>query len=285
MIAAALPSRPANPWQSQSVRIHETISEAPGVTTYRLRFADPTRADNFSFRPGQFGMLYVPGVGEVPIGISGSSPQDGTWSFTVRVAGNTTRALAALRPGDSLGLRAPFGSSWPMELCRGNDVLIVAGGLGLPPLRPVIYEVLAHRESYGRVTLIYGSRMPHTLIYAREYGEWSHEIDVQTTVDQADLNWTGNVGVVPLLIDRLPAIAAKRTVVLTCGPEVMMRYAVRSVRQRGIPNKHIYASTERNMQCAIGLCGHCQLGPEFICKDGPVFRYDRIEPWLSVEGL
>jgi NAD(P)H-flavin reductase len=281
-----MPAAVANPWQSDAVVVRETIAEAPGVISYRLAFQDEGRAAAFRFRPGQFGMLYMPGVGESPIGISGCCQRERTWSFTVRAAGNTTRALAGLRAGDTLGLRGPFGSAWPLDQCAGADVVIVAGGLGLPPLRPVIHEAIENRGSYGRVTLIYGSRTPDTLIYATEYDAWSRQgIDVQTTVDRAELGWTGNVGVVPLLLDRLQPLVPERTIVFTCGPEVMMRYTVRSAVARGIPTQRIWASMERNMQCAIGLCGHCQFGPEFICKDGPVFRYDRIEPWLAVEAL
>ncbi|HUY93313.1 MAG TPA: FAD/NAD(P)-binding protein [Pirellulales bacterium] len=280
------PSAVANPWQADVVVVREKVAEAPGVTTYRLAFVDQDRAAGFTFRPGQFGMLYVPGVGEAPIGISGHSAAERTWSFTVRVAGNTTGALSKLVVGETLGLRAPFGAGWPLDACRGADLVIVAGGLGLPPLRPVIYQVLENRTQYGRVTLICGARTPDTLIYAREYDAWSQGgIDVQTTVDRADLNWTGNVGVAPLLLDRLRPLAAERTVVFTCGPEVMMRYVVRSAVARGIAAERVWLSTERNMQCATGFCGHCQLGPEFICKDGPVFRYDKIEPWLGVEGF
>lgn len=282
----ALPPAIANPWQSDAVVICETIAEAPGVTTFRLAFVARGRADSFAFRPGQFGMLYLPGIGEVPIGISGHCRNDRTWSFTVRAAGNTTRALSSLKVGDTLGLRGPFGSAWPLDLCEAADLVIVAGGLGLPPLRPVIYDVIEHRQRYGKVTLIYGSRTADTLIYTREFDDWSrHGVDVQTTVDRADLGWTGNIGVVPLLVDRLQPFAPERAIVLTCGPEVMMRFTVRSAVSRGMRTERIWASMERNMQCAIGLCGHCQFGPEFICKDGPVFRYDRIEPWLKVEAL
>lgn len=275
-----------NPWQSNVAIVRETIAEAPGVTTLRLTLADAARAAAFSFRPGQFGMLYLPAVGEVPLGISGARREDQTLLFTVRAVGNTTRALSALRAGDTLGLRGPFGSAWPLELCQGADVVLAAGGLGLPPLRPVIDEVIDQRQSYGRVTLIYGSRTPDMLIYGREYDDWSSsQIDVHTTVDRADLTWTGNVGVVPLLLERLQPLVSERTIVLACGPEVMLRYTVRSAMARGISCEHVWISTERNMQCAIGLCGHCQLGPEFICKDGPVFRYDRIAPWLAVGDL
>lgn len=276
----------ANPWHSEVAVVRETIAEAPGVTTLQLSLANGARARTFSFRPGQFGMLYVPGVGEVPLGISGFCREDQTWSFTVRSVGNTTRTLSALRPGDTLGLRGPFGSCWPLDRCQGADVVLAAGGLGLPPLRPVIDELIRCRRQYGRVTLIYGSRTPDTLIYARQYDDWLRgQIEIQTIVDRADLNWKGNVGVVPLLLDRLQPLAPKQTVVFTCGPDVMMRFTVRSASARGIPVEQIWISTERNMQCATGLCGHCQLGPEFICKDGPVFRYDRIEPWLAIGDL
>lgn len=230
-------------------------------------------------------MLYLPGVGEVPIGVSDAA-RDNRFSFTVRAAGNTTRGLAALKAGDTFGLRGPFGSCWPLDACRGRDVVIAAGGLGLPPLRPLIREVLINRYLYGRVVLLYGARTPDALIHAREYDDWRRGgIEVSVTVDQADVNWSGNVGVVPLLLDRLKPLAPSCTVLLTCGPEVMMRYVIVSAMRRGLTKEQCWISTERNMQCAIGLCGHCQLGPEFICKDGPVFRYDRIEPWLGVEGF
>jgi len=282
---APAPSQ-TNPWQSHTVVIRNVEPEAVGVTTYRLAFRDSSAARAFRFRPGQFSMLYLPGVGEVPIGISGHSATDQTWSYTVRVAGNTTRGLARLRPGETLGLRGPFGSCWPLDRCRGADVVLVAGGMGLPPLRPVIDEIVRDRQQFGHVTLIYGARTPDALIYPGQYAAWSRSgIDVQTTVDQAHLSWIGNVGVVPLLVDRLQRLNRERTIMMICGPEVMMRYTVRSAEQRGLSTEQIWSSLERNMQCAIGLCGHCQFGPEFLCKDGPVFRYDRVAPWLNVEGF
>jgi NAD(P)H-flavin reductase len=287
MTATALPAgTAANPWQSHTAVIRELVSEAAGVTTYQLSFADGTAAAAYRFQPGQFSMLYLPGTGEVPIGISGSSAENRTWWHTVRLAGNTTRALGKLGRGDTLGLRGPFGSWWPLDRCEGRDVVLVAGGMGLPPLRPAIEELLAHRERYGQLTLIYGARTPDTLIYAREYKDWSFRgLDVQTTVDQAHLGWRGNVGVVPRLFDRLRSLVPERTIVMACGPEVMMRFTVRSALARGLSIEQVWISLERNMQCAVGLCGHCQLGPEFICKDGPVFRYDRVERWVGVEAF
>ena len=286
MLGTASPAARVNPWQSHTVVIRDLEPEAAGVTTYRLAFRDSGVAGTFEFRPGQFCMLYLPGVGEVPIGISGHGRTDQTWFYTVRVAGNTTRGLAQLRPGDTLGLRGPFGSCWPIDQCRNADVVLVAGGMGLPPLRPVIDEILHSRQLFGRVTLIYGARTPDTLIYSAQYEAWKlGGIDVQTTVDQAQLSWTGNVGVVPLLVDRLAPFDPRRTVMMICGPEVMVQYTVRSAVARGMSTEQIWTSLERNMQCAIGLCGHCQLGPAFLCKDGPVFRYDRVAAWLNVEGF
>jgi NAD(P)H-flavin reductase len=286
MLGIAPPASQVNPWQSHTVVIRGLEQEAVGVTTYHLAFRDSSAAGAFRFRPGQFAMLYMPGVGEVPIGISGHSETDGTWSYTVRVAGNTTRGMTQLRPGDTLGLRGPFGSSWPIDGCQNADVVLVAGGMGLPPLRPVVDEILRRRQSFGRVTVIYGARTPDTLVYSGQYDAWSRGgIDVQTTVDQAHLSWTGNVGVVPLLVDRLGSLDPQRTIMMICGPEVMTDYTVRSALARGMSVEQIWTSMERNMQCAIGLCGHCQLGPEFLCKDGPVFRYDRVAAWLNVEGF
>jgi NAD(P)H-flavin reductase len=202
------------------------------------------------------------------------------------VAGNVTQSLARLRPGATLGLRGPYGSHWPIEQCRGNDLVIVAGGIGLPPLRPAIDELLLHRADYGRIVLLYGARTADLLMYAGEHARWTAGgVEIHTTVDRATAGWKGNVGVVPLLVDRLAGLVPERARVFLCGPEVMMRYSVRSALQRGLAMSRIWLSLERNMQCAVALCGHCQMGPMFLCKDGPVFRYDRVESYLRVEGL
>lgn len=275
-----------NPWLAQSVRIEAITPEIAGVATYHLRFANRDSHDQYYFRPGQFNMLYLPGVGEIAISVSAGADRCGTWDHTIRVAGNVTRTLARLGRGGSLGLRGPYGSSWPLEECHGADVILVAGGVGLPPLRPVIYKLLADRKRYGDITLLYGGRTADSLLYTREYASWSGGgINVQTTVDRSTPGWSGNVGVVPLLFDRLRHFTPSNTVVFACGPEVMLRYTARSALAKGLQTKQIWTSLERNMQCAVGLCGHCQLGPAFICKDGPVFRYDVIAPFLDVEAL
>ena len=231
------------------------------------------------FAAGQFNMLYVFGVGEVPISISGDPARPEVLVHTVRRAGVVTTALCDLKRGDVVGLRGPFGSHWPVEEAEGNDVVIVAGGIGLAPLRPALYHLLANREKYGRIVLLYGARTPRDLLYRQELHRWRgrFDMDVEITVDSAANGWRGNVGVVTTLIPRA-TFDPLDTIALVCGPEVMMRFTVLELQKRGIPSEHIYISMERNMKCAIGFCGHCQFGPNFICKDGPVFRFDHVQP-------
>lgn len=275
----------ANPWQSHAVRVLSIEHEIPGVATYALDFVHRRAGDDYDCLPGQFNMLYLPSVGEVAISVSGRAPTR-AWQHTIRTAGNTTQAIERLGLNGVLGLRGPYGTAWPLEECRGADVILLAGGIGLAPLRPAVEHLLHHRENYGRLTLIYGARTPDTLLYTRQFADWVvRGMQVQITVDRATPQWTGNIGVVPLLFDRLRPLVAADSIVLACGPEVMMRYAVRGALERGLRSEQIYLSLERNMQCAVGLCGHCQLGPAFVCRDGPVFRHDRIAPFLNIEAL
>lgn len=275
-----------NPWLPQSAVIREITAEVHDVATYQLALTDPAVAETYRFQPGQFNMLYVPGAGESAISMSGNPETHGTLLHTIRFAGNVTRSIAGMKVGDTLGLRGPFGTSWPLELCVDRDVILVAGGIGLPPLRPVICRLLAERQRYGRLHLLYGARSPEMRLYTEEYEQWSEGgLDVRQTVDRSSPGWHGNVGVVPLLLERLPVFDPARTVLMICGPDLMMRFTARAALQMGMTTEQIWVSTERNMQCAVGLCGHCQLGPEFICKDGPIFRYDRISPYMRVEGL
>ena len=286
MSMAAANRQTANPWLARQVRIDAITPEVDGVATYHLAFTDDAVAAEYRFAPGQFNMLYLPGVGEVPISLSADPASSGAWAHTIRVAGNTTRTLARMSQGSCLGLRGPFGTAWPLEAAEGADVVLVAGGIGLAPLRPAIYHLLANRHRYGRLTLLYGARTPDTLLYRNEYQSWSERgLFLETTVDRAAPGWLGNVGVVPLLVDRLRPFNAADTQMLMCGPEVMMHYSTQSAVARGLAPSQVWLSLERNMQCAVGLCGHCQLGPAFLCKDGPVFRYDRIAPFLRVVGL
>ncbi len=202
---------------------------------------------------------------------------------TIRFVGRVTDALGAMKPGAVLGLRGPYGSPWPIDSSAGRDVVLVAGGLGMAPLRPAVKALLAARDRFGRLTLIYGSRHPADLLFTKEYDDWQNQgLDLVVTVDRATADWRGHVGVVPVLFRTLDLDPA-RTAVMTCGPDIMMRYTIGEALGRGIADSDIYVSLERNMQCAVGLCGHCQLGPEFLCMDGPVFSYRKVARFLGKE--
>lgn len=236
-----------------------------------------------SFAPGQFYMLYAFGIGEIPISIGGGSPARNELVVTIRAVGAVSAAIAKLRVGDALGLRGPFGRGWPLAIAEGNDVVLVAGGIGLAPLRPVVRHMLKHRRRYGRVALLYGARAPRDILFANDLESWRSRPGVQCliTVDQADRNWPGHVGVVTTLFHQAE-FDPSRTIGMVCGPEVMMRFTVGELAKRGVADDRLYLSMERNMQCAIGFCGHCQFGPSFVCMDGPVFRFDRIKAFFVV---
>ncbi len=263
--------------------ITDIKEEAPGVTTYALEFEDTAVRQSFTFQPGQFNMLYLPGIGEAAISISSDPGQPETLLHTIRVAGNVTQAIARLDVGDVIGLRGPYGSAWPLAHARGLDIIMVAGGIGLPPLRPAIYHIIHHRQEYGQVTVLVGAREPADLMFPGEYDAWREQgIEVLPTVDRADDSWEGRVGVVPMLFYSLRP-DPRKTMIFTCGPEIMMRFVVYEALARRVPKERIYLSLERNMKCAIGFCGHCQFGPTFLCKEGPVLSYNQIEPFFSVE--
>ncbi|HEY7033874.1 MAG TPA: FAD/NAD(P)-binding protein [Thermomicrobiales bacterium] len=237
-------------------------------------------ADEFRFAAGQFNMLYRFGVGEVPISISGDPSRPLPLVHTVRNVGATTDAICAVKRGDVLGVRGPYGKPWPVLEAEDQDVVVVAGGLGLAPLRSALYYFFAHRERYGRILLLYGARSPRDLLYRQELTRWG-KVDLGVTVDRGGEGWTGHVGVVTTLLAR-ERLDPARTVALMCGPEVMMRFTIRELERQGMTDDRIYVSLERNMECAVRLCGHCQLGPAFVCRDGPVFRYDQIRPFMAV---
>lgn len=244
------------------------------------------RQEEFRFLPGQFNMLYVFGVGEVPISISGDPSHNHQLTHTTREVGTVTRAMRQLKPDDPIGIRGPFGIPWPVEAAEGHDVVIVAGGIGLAPLRPVVYHLLVNRDRYRRVVLLYGARRPEDILFRKDISKWSSRLDfdVHVTVDRATRRWHGNVGVITTLIPRAP-FDPVHSVAMVCGPEIMMHFAVQELQRRGVDASRIYVSMERNMKCAIGLCGHCQFGPHFVCKDGPVFRFDQIEDFFIVREL
>jgi|UniRef100_A0A8J4HFQ6 NAD(P)H-flavin reductase len=235
---------------------------------------------------GQFNMLGLPGIGEIPISLSRDPAQGDGLVHTVRAVGPVSAALSRLTPGDTVWLRGPFGVGWPLAELAGRDVVVVSGGLGLAPLRPVLHRLLAERARYGQIVLLHGARSPAEILYRREIAAWRHrlDIDIAITLDHAGADWRGHVGVVTHLIPQA-AFDPHHATALVCGPEVMMRFAIAALGAAGLATSAIFLSLERNMQCAVGLCGHCQFGPFFVCRDGPVFRYDKVAPWLSVKEM
>jgi len=273
---------PMLPYWAEIIRIQP---EAPGISTYWLRFLDSAVRQGFSFRPGQFNMVQVPGYGEAAISISSDPADRELIGHTIRHTGNVTQAISRMKVGDVLGVRGPFGTHWPIEQHPGADLVLGTGGIGLPPLRPVIYHIIRHRHDFGRVVLLYGARTPRDLQFQREFAEWEKGgIETMITVDRADESWQGLVGVVPILFYHL-RVDPRKSVVLTCGPEIMIRFVVFEALARRIPSNRIYVSLERNMRCGLGMCGHCQLGPYFVCKDGPVFNFELLEPYVNLENL
>jgi anaerobic sulfite reductase subunit B len=267
--------------------VHSAYRETYDTVTLVLEPVDATLP---TWEPGQFTMLYAFGVGEIPVSVSGDSFRQDRLVHTVRDVGAVSHAIASARPGDVLGVRGPYGRGWLADGWPRADVVVVAGGLGLAPLRPVIYGLVAHRRRFGKVTLVIGARTPADLLYTSEYEAWrACGVDVRVTVDRPgpnanDTPWTGAVGLVtaPLADAR---IDASRTTAFVCGPEVMMIAAAEALAGRGVAQKRIVLSLERSMQCGFGVCGHCQLGPDLICRDGPCFTYDHAAPLLAIKEL
>jgi NAD(P)H-flavin reductase len=269
------------PMTPEPVAIRRVVRELPDVFTMHLDIDIAGRRPNgFRFAPGQFNMLYVFGAGEVAISISGDPAEPAALVHTIRAVGAVTNVLCRLRRGDTLGVRGPFGRGWPVDEARGRDVLVIAGGLGLAPLRPAILHLLHRRDDYRRVSVLYGARTPDDLIFRKDLARWRGRLDLTTevTVDRAPPGWWGHVGFAGALVSAARFDPAN-TVALMCGPEVMMRFTARELARAGIPAERTWLSMERNMKCALAQCGHCQLGPTFVCKDGPVFRLDEIG-WL-----
>lgn len=267
-------SRPMAPTLATIVAIKE---ESSNTRTYVLQLDDPDLRRRYRFRPGQFNMVYAFGVGEAAISISSDPAQTDQLSHTVRQVGSVTRAFAKMQVGDRLGVRGPFGNGWPLDRCKGRDILVIAGGIGLAPLRPLIYSVLANRERFGRFILVYGGRSPADLLFQSELEQWREraDFDLLISVDYAIADWHGPVGVVTDLIKRL-RLRPERSSVMVCGPRIMNRFVTWQILRLRVPEDQLFVSLERNMRCGVGRCGHCQYGPKFVCKDGPVFSYASI---------
>jgi NAD(P)H-flavin reductase len=273
-----------SPMTPSPYRIEKVIRETHD--TFSLNVVPKDGSSSLTFNPGQFNMLYAFGVGEVPISISGPRPDGQGMIHTIRDVGVVTGALHQLKKDQTVGLRGPYGSSWPVEESKGYDIVIMAGGIGLAPLRPALYALLEQRDKFGEIVLLYGVRKPEDLLFTKEFETWrgKYGVQVKLTVDTADREWRGNVGVVNTLVQRAN-FDPMNTVAMICGPEVMMRFAVSELKRQEVPEEQIFITMERNMKCAVGFCGHCQFGPAFICKDGPIFRYDKVKQFFGIREI
>lgn len=262
-------------------RFAVTASRRDTHDTHTLELL-PLDGAPLGFTAGQFTMLLAFGVGEVPISISGDPADPTLLQHTIRDVGSVSHALATAPVGAVLGVRGPFGVGWEVERGRGGDVVVVAGGIGLAPLRPAILQIAAARQDYGRVLVLYGARNPEEILFGDEHRAWAeeHGIEVEVTVDAGPHAWRGRVGLVTQLVDRARFDAANALAVV-CGPEVMMRHSARALVDRGVAPDRVRLSMERNMKCGVGLCGHCQLREFFCCLDGPVLGYDQLAPLMS----
>jgi NAD(P)H-flavin reductase len=276
---------PADAFLPQIYRVTHAMQEIPDVVTIDIA---PVSGMRPAYEPGQFNMLYVFGVGEIAISMSGDPADENRFVHTIRDVGKASGALTRLKYGDTIGVRGPFGTGWPVHEAEGLDVVMVSSGCGLAPLRPAIYHVLANRERYGRVSILLGFHSPNDLLYRHEFEQWRQRLDIDllVTVNHADRSWRGNVGGVQVksFIKRAN-FDPTETLAMVCGPESKMRYMASSLRDAGVGEERIYFSMERNMKCAMGICGRCQFGPEFTCKDGPVLRFDRISRILAVREI
>jgi NAD(P)H-flavin reductase len=262
-------------FKPEKVVIKNTKDQTRDSRTLTLAFADGKKPNTYSFLPGQFNMLSLFGFGEAAISISSDPKIKDILDHTVRKVGNLTEGLFSLKKGDYLGLRGPFGKPWPVDEAKGKNVLIVSGGIGLAPLRPVIMHVANNRADYANFEILYGARNPGEMLFTDEFEQWRKikNTNLQLTVDAVPPGekWNHTVGVVTVLFDKMQS-RPKDTIVMTCGPEIMMHFGVQGLMKKGFAEDQIYVSLERRMKCGMAQCGACQIGPNFVCKDGPVFK-------------
>jgi len=273
------------PYLMQPARIIARRTETEGIHTFRMRYVDPELRKSFRFNAGQFNMLYAFGVGEVPMSIVSDPTEPGIFEHTIRRAGRVTGVMVEWKAGDIVGVRGPYGSGWPVEDARGRDVVIVTGGLGCAPAVGLINYIFRRRAEYGELHILHGVKTPNDLLYRERFDEWRRapRTRVYLTTDRPDKSWRYRIGVVTNLFDELEVPPS--AIVMMCGPEVMMRYAARSLMHKGIGADSIYLSLERRMECAVGLCGHCQYREHFVCKTGPIFSYSQVRQFFTAENL
>lgn len=261
-----------NPYSSTPAEITDIQDESPNIKTFVLEPEEP-----LEFATGEFVQLSVPGLGEAPFTPSSSPNIKEKLEITIMEAGEVTGVLHETPPGETLGIRGPYGRGYPLEEMKDRDILVVGGGVGLAPLRSLLYMLMDKPEDFGKISLKYGARTPEHLIYKDQLDEWddSSIIDLELTVDEGDEEWEGNVGVVTTLLEE-PDVDTEEGLAVVCGPPIMMKFTAQKLLDFFEP-KDIYLSLEKNMSCGFGMCGHCQLGKYYVCKDGPVFTYDQVK--------
>ncbi len=275
-----------NPYLPYEAEVVERIQESSTIFTLRLKFTDDEQHQRYSFAPGQFNMVYLYGVGEVPISIVSDPGDEHCYDHTIRVVGRVTRGLAEVKQGQRVGIRGPFGRGWPLDKAEGRDVLIVTGGLGCAPVVSVINYIISRRDRFGRLTIMQGVKHADDLLWRERYKLWSQMPDTNVIVaaDTGGKQWPWRVGPVIAMFDELELVPAA-TIAMMCGPEGMMHAAIKRLLELGMTDEMLFMSMERNMQCAVGHCGHCQYGGQFVCKDGPVFAYNEIKDIFGKKGF
>lgn len=271
------------PYEAEVV---EKVQETRSVFTLRLRFTDPMIQANYQFQPGQFNMLYLFGVGEVPISVVSDPEDEHMYDHAIRAVGRVTNGLVKLNKGDRLGVRGPYGRGWPLQKLEGNDLVLITGGLGCAPLVSVINYVMRRRDAFNRFVIMQGVKHSDDLIWRKRYEQWQMHPDTQVLLaaDVAGPGWPWTTGPVSALFEQAEFDVARSKAML-CGPEGMMFAAINEMTRRGLPESDIWLSMERNMQCAVGHCGHCQYGPQFVCKNGPVFSYPEVKHLHGTAGF
>jgi len=264
--------------------IEKIIDETPDITTFHFNFKEEKLREEFTFEAGQFGEFSVLGIGEAPFCISSSPTRHDHLEFTVQRVGRVTNALHRLGVGDEIGFRGPYGNSFPLDYMGGKNLVFVGGGIGLAPLRSLVWNVVDNRNNYEKIFILYGARSPADLCFRYDLDTWSRDqsINIMTTVDMGDAGWTGKVGLVPDVLEEV-APSAENAVAVVCGPPVMIRYTFRVLEKLGFKLEQVVTTLEKRMKCGIGKCGRCNIGNIYVCRDGPVFTYAQIKSFISSE--
>jgi sulfhydrogenase subunit gamma (sulfur reductase) len=276
----------SNQYLPHEAEIVERIQESPSLFTLRLKFSDPEVHTAYQFEPGQFNMLYLYGIGEIPISIVSDPKDEHIYDHTIRAVGRVSNGLSKLKEGDRIGVRGPYGRGWPLDQAEQKDVIIVTGGLGCAPVVSVINYIMNRRERFGSVNIVQGVKHSSDFIWKERYDQWRQAPSTKVLVaaDAGDAIWPWHIGPVTGLFEQLE-FDPERTIVMMCGPEGLMRVIVKYMLELGLGECDLWLSMERNMQCAVGHCGHCQYGGKFICKDGPVFCYEQIKDLFGIKGF